>query len=101
MPRRGCGWGRLIGTTLAGYTDDTARTDGLALALVATFARELDRPIIAEDCIHTPTQAKSAVGARRPRRRRRHGHSPTPPPAPRGVRTPYAEPEDVTNPNRE
>ncbi|WP_427891926.1 N-acetylmannosamine-6-phosphate 2-epimerase [Kribbella sp. GL6] len=56
----------LIGTTLSGYTDDTddtAKTDGPDLALVAAFARELDRPVIAEGRVHTPAQARTALDA--------------------------------------
>ncbi|MFD7160578.1 N-acetylmannosamine-6-phosphate 2-epimerase [Kribbella sp. NPDC059898] len=53
----------LIGTTLSGYTDDTAKTDGPDLALVTIFARELDRPIVAEGRIHTPSQARAALDA--------------------------------------
>lgn len=53
----------LIGTTLAGYTDDTTKTDGPDLDLVAAFVRELDRPIVAEGRIHTPAQARAAFDA--------------------------------------
>lgn len=53
----------LIGTTLSGYTEDTVRTDGPDLALVAALVRELDRPVVAEGRIHTPAHARAAMDA--------------------------------------
>ena len=54
----------LIGTTLAGYTDDRPKTDGPDLELIAQIAAaNLGRPLIAEGRIHSPAQARAALDA--------------------------------------
>ena len=54
----------LIGTTLAGYTGERAKTEGPDLELISQIAGAgLDRPLVAEGRIHTPTQARAAVDA--------------------------------------
>ena len=54
----------LIGTTLAGYTDDRPKTDGPDLELIARIAAaKLGRPLIAEGRIHSPAQARAALDA--------------------------------------
>lgn len=54
----------LIGTTLAGYTGERAKTEGPDLELLAQIADAgLGRPLIAEGRIHTPAQAKAALDA--------------------------------------
>ena len=54
----------LIGTTLAGYTDDRPKTDGPDLELIAQIAAaNLGRPLIAEGRIHSPPQARAALDA--------------------------------------
>ncbi|WP_207346272.1 N-acetylmannosamine-6-phosphate 2-epimerase [Arthrobacter sp. E3] len=54
----------LIGTTLAGYTDERPKTDGPDLELIAAIAgAKLGKPLIAEGRIHSPTQARAALDA--------------------------------------
>lgn len=54
----------LIGTTLAGYTGERAKTEGPDLELLADVASDgLERPLIAEGRIHTPAQARAALDA--------------------------------------
>lgn len=54
----------LIGTTLAGYTDERPKTDGPDLELLAAIAgADLGRPLVAEGRIHTPAQARAALDA--------------------------------------
>jgi N-acylglucosamine-6-phosphate 2-epimerase len=54
----------LIGTTLAGYTGERAKTDGPDLELLEQIAAAgLGRPLIAEGRIHTPDQARRALDA--------------------------------------
>lgn len=53
----------IVGTTLAGYTSDTVRTDGPDLALVEALVATLDVPVIAEGRVHTPAQARAAIEA--------------------------------------
>ena len=51
----------IIGTTLAGYTDDRTKTDGPDLELIEDLARRLSLPVVAEGRIHTPAQARAAL----------------------------------------
>lgn len=52
----------LIGTTLAGYTDERPKTDGPDLQLLAAIADAgLGAPLVAEGRIHTPAQARAAL----------------------------------------
>ncbi|GAB78738.1 N-acylglucosamine-6-phosphate 2-epimerase [Austwickia chelonae] len=54
----------ILGTTLAGYTDERPKTDGPDLDLVTEIAHALPRlPLIAEGRIHTPAQARTALAA--------------------------------------
>jgi N-acylglucosamine-6-phosphate 2-epimerase len=54
----------LIGTTLAGYTEERPRTEGPDLELVAQLAGRLpDVPVVAEGRIHTPAHAAAALAA--------------------------------------
>ncbi|MDJ0317984.1 N-acetylmannosamine-6-phosphate 2-epimerase [Arthrobacter antibioticus] len=54
----------LIGTTLAGYSGERAKTDGPDLELIAAIAAaQLGRPLIAEGRIHSPAQARAAMDA--------------------------------------
>jgi N-acylglucosamine-6-phosphate 2-epimerase len=53
----------LIGTTLAGYTPYTTKTEGPDLDLVARLADATDKPVVAEGRIHTPPQAAAAIAA--------------------------------------
>jgi N-acylglucosamine-6-phosphate 2-epimerase len=54
----------LIGTTLAGYTGERAKTHGPDLELLEQIAAAgLGRPLIAEGRIHTPDQARQALDA--------------------------------------
>ncbi len=54
----------LIGTTLAGYTDERPKTDGPDLELIAAIAAAgLGAPLIAEGRIHSPAQARQALDA--------------------------------------
>ncbi len=54
----------LVGTTLAGYTEDRARTAGPDLDLVADIVeRAPGLPVVAEGRVHTPEQARLALAA--------------------------------------
>lgn len=53
----------LVGTTLAGYTSYTQKTDGPDLQLVEQLAATVDVPVICEGRVHTPLQARAAIGA--------------------------------------
>lgn len=54
----------LIGTTLAGYTGERAKTDGPDLELLGQIASAgLGKPLIAEGRVHTPAQARMALDA--------------------------------------
>lgn len=54
----------LIGTTLAGYTGERAKTPGPDLDLLEQIAAAgLGKPLIAEGRIHTPVQARQALDA--------------------------------------
>lgn len=53
----------VIGTTLAGYTEDTLKTDGPDLQLLAALVRELDVPVVCEGRVHTVDQARAAMDA--------------------------------------
>lgn len=53
----------LVGTTLAGYTPDRAKTPGPDLEVLADLVRELDVPVVAEGRIHTPADAAAALAA--------------------------------------
>jgi len=54
----------LIGTTLAGYTDERPKTAGPDLELIAAIAAaDLGKPLIAEGRIHSPAQARQALDA--------------------------------------
>lgn len=54
----------LVGTTLAGYTDERRKTDGPDLELIQAMRQaDLGIPIIAEGRIHTPAQASAAIEA--------------------------------------
>lgn len=52
----------LIGTTLAGYTDDRPRTTGPDLELLTQIVTHLPGlPVVAEGRVHTPEQARAAL----------------------------------------
>lgn len=54
----------LVGTTLAGYTDERPKTDGPDLELLEAMSQaDIGVPIIAEGRIHTPAQATAAIDA--------------------------------------
>lgn len=54
----------LVGTTLAGYTDERPTTDGPDLELLQVMGQaDIGVPIIAEGRIHTPAQATAAIEA--------------------------------------
>ncbi|MGC4897541.1 N-acetylmannosamine-6-phosphate 2-epimerase [Micromonospora sp. DT31] len=53
----------VVGTTLAGYTAYTSKSDGPDLDLVARLADAVDVPVVAEGRIHTPAQAAQALRA--------------------------------------
>ena len=52
-----------MGTTLAGYTPDRAKTDGPDLDLLAEFTARLETPVVPEGRVHTPAQARAALEA--------------------------------------
>lgn len=53
----------LLGTTLAGYTGERAKTTGPDLELIAEAAARCEAPIVAEGRIRTPEQAAAALAA--------------------------------------
>jgi N-acylglucosamine-6-phosphate 2-epimerase len=54
----------VLGTTLAGYTNDRPKTNGPDLELLAQIVAALpDTRVIAEGRIHTPAQARAALDA--------------------------------------
>ncbi|GAB3794616.1 N-acetylmannosamine-6-phosphate 2-epimerase [Humibacter antri] len=53
----------IVGTTLAGYTGERAKTHGPDLELIAELAPRLTVPLIAEGRIHTPADARAALDA--------------------------------------
>ncbi|AZT99696.1 N-acetylmannosamine-6-phosphate 2-epimerase [Brevibacterium linens] len=54
----------IIGTTLAGYTGERAKTEGPDLGLISALRRaELPALLVAEGRIHTPLHAAAAVDA--------------------------------------
>ncbi|GAC1653636.1 MAG: hypothetical protein NVS9B15_14360 [Acidobacteriaceae bacterium] len=53
----------LIGTTLNGYTEESAGNTGFSWELIAGIARATGRPVVAEGHIGTPAQARRALDA--------------------------------------
>lgn len=53
----------VLGTTLAGYTDARAKTDGPDLELLNELTSFAELPVVAEGRIHTPEQARQALEA--------------------------------------
>lgn len=53
----------LVGTTLAGYTPYTEKTEGPDLQLVQDLAAAVDVPVVCEGRVHTPAQARAAIDA--------------------------------------
>lgn len=53
----------LVATTLAGYTDGTAMTDGPAIDLVAELVRSLDCPVVAEGRYRSRDHVRAAFDA--------------------------------------
>ena len=54
----------LIGTTLAGYTDERPALDGPDLELITEIREALpDLPLVAEGRVHTPAQAAAVLAA--------------------------------------
>ena len=53
----------LIGTTLNGYTEETAGNTGFNWQLIADIHRETARPVVAEGHIGTPAEARRALDA--------------------------------------
>jgi len=53
----------LVGTTLAGYTPYTTKTDGPDLALVERLAGAVEVPVVCEGRVHSPAQARAAINA--------------------------------------
>lgn len=53
----------LVGTTLAGYTPYTSRTQGPDLELLAAMVAALDVPVVCEGRVHNPSQASAALDA--------------------------------------
>ncbi|MCI9889147.1 N-acetylmannosamine-6-phosphate 2-epimerase [Micrococcales bacterium 31B] len=53
----------LVGTTLAGYTETTTKTEGPDFDLLRGLASQLDIPVIAEGRVHTPSQARECIEA--------------------------------------
>lgn len=51
----------VVGTTLAGYTDERPKTDGPDWELLDQVVALADRPVIAEGRVHTPEQAAEAI----------------------------------------
>ncbi|MEI5583772.1 MULTISPECIES: N-acetylmannosamine-6-phosphate 2-epimerase [unclassified Agromyces] len=53
----------VVGTTLSGYTPETAGVPGPDVALVAALVRAVDVPVVAEGRIQTPGQLAAAFDA--------------------------------------
>ena len=53
----------MIGTTLCGYTEQTAHAHGFSWSLLADVIRETGRPVVAEGNISTPEEARRAIAA--------------------------------------
>lgn len=54
----------VLGSTLAGYTPQRARTEGPDLELISEIAAQLPRlPLLAEGRVHTPAHARQALDA--------------------------------------
>ena len=53
----------LIGTTLSGYTEETAASTGFHWQLLDDIPRETGRPVVAEGHIGTPAEARRALDA--------------------------------------
>lgn len=53
----------LVGTTLAGYTPYTEKTQGPNLQLVEQLAAAVEVPVVCEGRVHTPEQARAAIDA--------------------------------------
>lgn len=53
----------VVSTTLSGYTADSPAGDGPDLGLVASLARRLEIPVVAEGRIRTPAEAARAIQA--------------------------------------
>jgi glucokinase-like ROK family protein len=53
----------MIGTTLHGYTEQTAHAHGFSWSLLADVIRETGRPVVAEGHISTPDEARRAISA--------------------------------------
>ncbi len=54
----------VLGTTLAGYTDARAKTDGPDLELLREIVAEFpEHPVFAEGRVHTPAQARACIDA--------------------------------------
>lgn len=54
----------VLGTTLAGYTDEREKTDGPDLELLREIVERIeDVPVIAEGRVHTPAQARATLRA--------------------------------------
>jgi N-acylglucosamine-6-phosphate 2-epimerase len=53
----------LIGTTLAGYTSDRARTPGVDLDVIASIVKACRLPVVAEGRVATPEDAAAALAA--------------------------------------
>lgn len=51
----------LIGTTLAGYSGERARTQGPDVELIDQLVARCERPVIVEGRVHTPEQAADAM----------------------------------------
>ncbi|HTU52256.1 MAG TPA: putative N-acetylmannosamine-6-phosphate 2-epimerase [Acidobacteriaceae bacterium] len=51
----------MIGTTLHGYTEQTAHAQGFSWSLLADIIRETGRPVAAEGHISTPEEARRAI----------------------------------------
>ena len=53
----------IVGTTLAGYTEERPKTAGPDLELINQMAAAVMTPVFAEGRIHTPEQAAAALRA--------------------------------------
>ncbi|MGC1871414.1 MAG: putative N-acetylmannosamine-6-phosphate 2-epimerase [Acidobacteriaceae bacterium] len=53
----------MIGTTLHGYTEQTAHAQGFSWSLLDDMIRETGRPVVAEGRISTPDDARRAITA--------------------------------------